>query len=258
MPNTHEPDKSPSPSPQQGGEGASFDPVYRAVIDAVNHRTIIGSSRGVLSQDERLLLIDPVVHRVRVGALGLNELLGFISGVVHGGVPCADLVRNPTMPLDLTSVDGMDVGRWLPPHLCERRMAPERRHEELDIQQNRIVDAIQGGLRDANVDLPLFFMGSAAAPKPGNFADIDIGTSVSLRNAHLAEYDQVFNHVRDRMSSTRRQALREVPINGDKNHVGAVWSHFHLALGVSVFRHERALRVTSSDVYVIEKGGGAE
>ena len=258
MPNTQEPDKRPFLSHQTEGEEPSFDPIYRAVIDAVNHRSIIGSSRAVLSQEERLLLIDPLVHRVRVGVLDPNELLGFVSGVVHGGVPCADLVRDPTMPLDLTSGEGMDVGRWLPPHLRERRMAPERRHDELDTQQTRIVEAIQGALRGANVDLPLFFVGSAAALKAGISADIDIGTSVSLRNAHMPEYDQVFNELRDRMSSTRRQALGEAPINGDKNHVGAVWSHFHLALGVSVFRYERSLRVTSSDVYVIERRRGAE
>lgn len=258
MPNTHEPGKGPSPSHQTEGKGPSFDPIYRAVIDAVNHRTIAGSSRAVLSQEERLLLIDPLVHRVRVGALDSNELVGFVSGVVHGGVPCADLVRNPTMPLDLTSIEGVEVGRWLPPHLCERRMAPERRHDELDIRQIRIVDAMQGALREARVELPLFFVGSAAALKTTECADIDIGTSVSLRNAHMAEYDLVFTYLRDRMSSTRRQALGEGPINGNKNHVGAVWSHFHLALGVSVFRYERALRVTSSEVYVIERERGIE
>jgi hypothetical protein len=73
----------------------------------------------------------------------------------------------------------------------------------------------------------------------------------------MAGYDQVFNEVRARMSSTRRQQLREGPILGNQNHVGAVWSHFHLALGVSVFRYERALRIASSDIYVIEKAIGA-
>jgi len=258
MPNTHESDMRRDRSPERGAEGPSFDPIYRAVIDTLKDRTIIGSSRAVLSEDERLLLIEPLVYRVRVGALDPKELLGFVSGIVHGGVPCEDFIRNPTMPLDLTSIEGLKDGLRLPPHLRERRMAPERRDDELDIQQNRIVDAIQGALRDSKVDLPVFFIGSAAARETGSPFDIDIGTSVSLRNAHMAGYDQVFNEVRARMSATRRQQLREGPILGNQNHVGAVWSHFHLALGVSVFRYERALRVTSLDVYVIEKERGAE
>jgi len=50
------------------------------------------------------------------------------------------------------------------------------------------------------------------------------------------------------------EPMRSPLIMGNKNHVGAVWSHFHLALGISVWRHTRALRVAPTDLYVIERG----
>jgi hypothetical protein len=147
------------------------------------------------------------------------------------------------MPLDLTNLEGMKEGRWLPPYLQERLVVPEHRAAELNVQQERIVDAIQGALRDEQVDLPIFFLGSAASQRGELPRDIDIGTSRSLRSQHMDPYDRVFQNLRERMHGGL--------ILGDKNHVGSVWSDFHLALGVSVTRYDRALRVTASDLYRI-------
>lgn len=258
MPKTNEPHPGPSRSQDMGGDGPSFDPSYRTVIDALNDRALTGSARAVLSQEERLLLIEPLVYRLRAGALDAKDVPEFVSGVVHGGVPVSDLIRNPVMPLDLTSLVGLKDQRWLPPHLSERRMTSDRRDGELTVQHERIVDAIQRAIRDAAVDLPVFFLGSAAALTVPSAFDIDIGTSLSLRNQHMGDYDRIFQNLRGLMSSSRRRELREGPIIGNQNHVGSVWPHFHLALGVSVSRYERALRCTSSDIFVIERSGDAE
>ncbi len=200
----------------------------------------------VLSEPERLALLEPIVARMRAGVLSKQELLGFVVNVAHGGIPSAILHREPTIKLDLTSLEGMDDGRWLPSYLSERRMDGTSRESELDIHQRRIVDAIQGAMRDARVDLPVFFLGSGIARTGKIASDLDIGTSVSLRGQHMRAYDEVFEHL--------REPMRSPLIMGNKNHVGAVWSHFHLALGISVWRHTRALRVAPTDLYVIERG----
>jgi hypothetical protein len=213
-----------------------------------------GSPRAVLSQEDLLKLIDPLVRRINSGALPVNEAVGCASGIVHGGVPLDLFIRNPEMPLDLTSLEAIAQGMWLPSHLSEHRMSPEQRKDELCIQQERIVAAVQGALSDTQSDLPVFFLGSAVAKGSLNPHDIDIGTSSALRSQHMKAYDDVFHILRsDRMSSSQRARRFEGPIDGNQNHVGAVWSHFLLALGVSVHRYERALRITPSDIYVIKR-----
>lgn len=250
MPNTNEPHSELARVPGATSDHAHFDPLYRTVLDAFNHRSIVGSPRAVLSEPERLTLLEPIVARMSAGVLSPEGLFGFVSGVVHGGVPREYFINNPTIPLDLTSLEAVKNGCWLPSYLSERRVEPQQYPSVLDVQHNRIVDAIQGALRDARVDVPVFFMGSAAALQSGSPGDLDIGTSVSLRNQHMKAYDDAFMCLRDRM--------RDRLIIGNKNHVGAVWSHFHLALGVSVLRYDRALRVTASELHVIERGNGWE
>lgn len=250
MPNTNELTSELLRLHSATSEPARFDPLYRTVLDALNHRSIVEAPRAVLSESERLTLLEPIVTRMSAGVLSPAHLSGFVSGVVHGGVPREYLINNSTIPLDLTSLEAVKDGCWLPSYLSERRVEPEQYQSLLDVQHKRIVDAIQGAIRDARVDVPVFFLGSAAALRSECPGDIDIGTSVSLRSQYMKAYDDVFMCLRDRM--------RDRLIIGNKNHVGAVWSHFHLALGVSVWRYDRALRVTDSELHVVERGNGWE
>ncbi len=243
MVKTNGPHIEPAQNQEQGKDSFQFHENYRAVCDALNHRCITSSYKELIPESERLMLIEPIVERMRAGMLSRDQLLAFVSGVAHGGVPCADFINNPTMPLDLASLDGIQKGHWLPPHLTERRMEPELRKTELDEQQQHIVDAMQSALRGADSELPLFLLGSAALFKGGLPRDVDIGTSVGLRDQYMNDYKLVFENL--------IESIRDPFISGTR-HVALVWPHFHLALGVSVSRYNRALRVTASDIYVIE------
>jgi len=185
--------------------------------------------------------------RFEEGALTMAEIPGLLSGLAAGGVPIEDFLTDPLLKADVTSPD-LQEGRWLPAHLKEHAFDPAT--ETLGIQQARIIEVLQEIMREQGFTRPVFFLGSAAVESPGLPNDVDIGTSVALRNAHMAEYDAFFAEAR------RRMVRGDRPILGDKNHVGAVFGHMNLALGVSVRRYGRAYRVAPDTVHVIEARTG--
>jgi hypothetical protein len=179
---------------------------------------------------------------MRAGLLAKDGVPSFITYAAQGGIPLKAFQENPLLPLDEKLTSSLVHGEWLPAYLKERIANPAA---DFGIQQKRIIDVMQRIMKEQGFSLPLFFLGSSAVPQKGLPNDIDIGTSLTLRNAHMTAYDDVTGAMRKVMSS-------DSLILGSKNHIGAVFDQMVLSLGVSVVRYGRALRVTPDVVYAIE------
>ncbi len=219
---------------------------------ALSHRLVQEDPQRIVPNEELPLVARILVDRVLAGILPREQILGFARGLVNGGAPLSYLRENSLDPLTIDDPSLFSEGQWLPSFLTERRIRLpdcEEPTNELNIQPQRIVRAIQETLVSVNPHLPIFFLGSAAAnDKPCPF-DIDIGTSRALRSYFMSpvetSYDTFAQTLIRRMSSG-------APILGMKSHVGAVWEDMALALGVSVTRYGRAFRISPSSVFIVE------
>jgi len=230
----------------------------RWVAAQLDDRSMRGSSGRVLSDEELPLLIEPLSARIQAGVLERTNsaVLTLACGIVDGGLPLEMFLRDPLIDLSMNDPKRFATSPWLPPHLTERRAilpAHEDGSPEFDCQHYRVITAIQKGLRDTNPEIPVFFLGSAASRLNRPVTDIDIGTSVGLRQAFGNSSAEAPENDFDLFASEVRKNLREgKPVIARPTHVGAVWEYMPLALGVSVLRHERALRITPSEVFIIE------
>jgi hypothetical protein len=197
----------------------------------------------VLSHDDLELLRQPVLARMHMLLLEPDQLYGFLVFAAQGGIPLRVLQQDPLLPLDENLVASLMPGRWLPPHLTERVINPA---SDLAIQQQRILGVMQRCMRQLNIDMPIFFLGSGAAQCSGLASDIDIGTSREVRSMYMGQYDTVATLMRNTLTA-------DPLILGRKGHVGAVFDHMVLGLGVSVAWYGRAFRVTPDEVYAIER-----
>ena len=232
-------------------EGASFDTnTYQVVADAFTRAGGLVPSSDSLSADEKQEFIELIIQRMKAGRLNHYDLYAFANNIALRGIPLPEFRRNPLVDLDLCCLEPIDNGCWLPDYMRERRISEAQFEDELNPQHKRIIGVIQQTLNGEKIDIPMFFIGSAASLRSGLPRDIDIGTSLELRRAYLDTYDQAFNAL--------RKNIQVGEIIGDKNHVGAVWSPFLLCLGVSIHRYSRAFRVTASDVYIIEASRKSE
>lgn len=245
---------SPLPKQLEGtrAEGTTLSPPtpgYRIeeirlkVTEALCDQKLLNDPRNVLSPAERVSLEPAVLKRALNGKLAPQEIATFVSCITNGGIPISLFLENPLISLEMNDALLVNKGQWLPSYLRERPVVPEK---DFDIQQQRITATIQETLRQHGSTLPLFFIGSAAVPSRTLPSDIDIATSSSLRAAHRAEYDAVFGALRTRMATNPL-------IVGNKNHIGVEFLEMTLAIGVSVTRYGRALRVTPDEVLAIEE-----
>jgi hypothetical protein len=259
----------------QGDAGPSVDSTPAALVEArqptcatlelsrwvatkLEDRSMRASPGRVLSDAQLPLLVEPLTTRIRAGALDQTNsaVLTLACGIVDGGLPLELFLRDPLIDLSMADRRRFATNSWLPPHLRERATVlpdTEGGSPEFDCQHFRIIAAIQKGLRDTNPEIPVFFLGSAASLRQKPVTDIDIGTSNALRQSFANPSDEIFRNDFDRFSSEVRKNFREgKPVIGRPTHVGAIWEYMPLALGISVLRYERALRITPSEVFVIE------
>ena len=221
------------------------------------------SMRG-WSNEQLPLLVEPLTARIQAGMLERTEsaVLTLACGIADGGLPLELFMRNPLIDLSMADRRRFTTDAWLPPHLCERvTVLPdtEEGSPDFDCQHFRIITAIQKGLRDTNPEIPVFFLGSAASLLKRPVTDIDIGTSNALRQSFANPSDEAFRNDFDRLAFEIRKNFREgKPVIARPTHVGAVWEYMPLALGISVLRHERAFRITPSQVYIIEQKDPAQ
>lgn len=215
---------------------------FSAIIDEKLANGLLTSiKRKLLSDSDILQFREPLLIRMRAGLLSEESLQSFITHAAQGGLSLKAFRENPLLPLDQKLTSSLVPGEWLPPYLKERVAAPA----DFGIQQQRIIDAMQGIMKAQSFSLPLFFLGSSAVPRDNIASDIDIGTSCALRNENMKAFDTATEAMRRAMASNPL-------ILGNKNHIGAVFDQMVLALGVSVARYGRALRVTPDIVYAIE------
>jgi hypothetical protein len=221
-----------------------LEEVRRKVTEALSDQKLANDPRTILSPAEIVSLEPALLQRALSDKLAPQGIATFASHVTHGGIPISLFLKNPLISLEINDALRVNKGQWLPSYLRESAVVPEK---ALDIQQQRITATIQETLRQHASGLPVFFIGSAAAvPSRTLPSDIDIATSTSLRAAHRAEYDTIFSSLRTRMAANPL-------ILGNKNHIGAVFSEMTLAIGVSVTRYGRALRVSPDEVFAIER-----
>lgn len=227
-----------SPKSQVPGE-SYLNVLYDDALRLLDKRDI---RRRVLSREELELWREPVLARMQRFLLEADQLYGFLIFAAQGGIPLRILQEDPFLPLDGNLTGCLVPGEWLPPHLRERVVNPST---DFGVQQERIVGVMQRCMRQLNVDVPIFFLGSGAVPGVGLASDIDIVTSREVRKMHMDQYD--------RFTALMREVLAaDTSILGRKDQVGAVFDHMVLGLGVSVAWYGRAFRVTTEEVYAIE------
>lgn len=230
----------------------------RWVAQHLEDRSIRGSPTRTLSDEQLPHLVEPLTARIKAGILERTQsaVLTLACGITEGGLPLEVFTRDPLIDLSMNDRARFATSAWLPPHLRERAtILPDREDGclEFDCQHHRIITAIQKSLRQTNPEIPVFFLGSAASLRDGPVNDIDIGTSNGLRQSFSNLGDKVYKNDFDRFAVELRRNLREgKPVIARPTHAGAVWEYMPLALGVSVNRHGRALRITPSEVLIIE------
>ena len=215
------------------------------VAEVLTDQRLINDPRNILSPGEIVSLEPALLKRALSGSLAPHAIATCASCITNGGIPLSLFLENPLISLEMNDALLVNQGRWLPSYLTEYAVVPER---DLGIQQQRITATIQETLRQHGSTLPLFLIGSAAVPSLTLPSDIDIATSSSLRAAHRPEYDALFTSLRTRMATNPL-------ILGNKNHIGVEFLEMTLAIGVSVTRYGRALRVTPDEVFAIEERG---
>jgi hypothetical protein len=231
---------SPGPSPIADGlAGSHLHAHFESVLGLLARRELRGQT---LSFDDVQRLREPVLARMRADLLAADDLYGFLTCVLQGGIPPRVLEEDPLLPLDRNLVGPLKLGAWLPPHLAERLSVPQT---DFVIQQERVIRAIQSCMQQRNIEIPIFFLGSGAGRGGSLFSDIDIGASRYSRGMGMLEYDTLASLMRETLSA-------DSSIVGNRKHVGAVFGHMVLSLGVSVAWHGRAFRVTPDEVFAIE------
>ncbi len=243
---------------QEANHSSEIVELSRWVAQHLNHRFVVDDRKRSVPLDQLHLLIDPLTTRIQSGLLPPREsnVLTFICGVTNGGLPLDLFIKNPCLDLSLSDSTAIAHGRWLPPHLKEKATRlpdNEDGSPEFNNQHYRIISAIQKALREVNPEIPVFFLGSSASLTARYPNDIDIGTSADLRSQYSNPSDEIYKNDFDKLGFVIRKHMREgKPIIARPDHIGAVWEYMPLALGVSVARHGRALRVTPSEVFIIE------
>jgi hypothetical protein len=233
------------------GIALNFQEVSRGVVpevllanvrEVLAHRTIVADPKRVIVDEELQCLEAPLVYRMQCGLLSPDRLIGFVSGITNGGMRVADFIHNPCMPMELDDVVAIKDRKALPPYLCEREIDPRAQYAQC-LNRQKIVSSIFYATRKFDSDLPVYFLGSAAAGA-GIPSDIDIGTSIALMRQNLEGYGQLFQCMRGSIVDAR--AL------GNGNHVGVQFDHMALALGVSVSRYGCAYRFSGQQAFIIE------
>lgn len=248
-----------SAKPTQPPEStASTLQISRWVAQQLEDRSLRSSPIRAISDDQLPLLVTPLTTRIQAGVLAQTHsaLITLACGITDGGLPLEVFIKDPLIDLSMNDRTRFATSTWLPVHLQERSTVlpgSEDSSEEFDCQHHRIITAIQKSLRETNPQIPVFFLGSAASLHTRVANDIDIGTSNGLRRSFSNPGDDVYKNDYDRFASELRKNLSQgKPVIARPTHVGAVWEYMPLALGISVHRHQRALRVTPSEVFVIE------
>ena len=227
-------------------DGSSRDVLTQVLVERVrkvlSHRSIVGDPRRILTDVDLHRLEGPLVQRMQQGLLSPELLIGFVSGIANGGICLAEFVYDPCIPMELDDSEAIRSGRALPRFLSEREVDPIVQFSDCSNRQ-KIAGSILKAARQVDCELPVYFLGSAAAGN-GLSSDIDIGTSLALMGQHLERYGQLFQSMRG--------FLAEAKAFGNRNHVGAQFDHMALALGVSVFRYGCAYRFSGQQAFVIE------
>lgn len=237
----------------------------RWVATQLEDRVMKNDPKRVLSDEQVSQLVEPITTRIRAGLLQESQsfVITLAHGIACGGLPLKLFVQDPLIDLSTSDVTKINDGRWLLPHLQERKVSlpleeptKENPDPHFTSQHHRIISAAQECLKKTNPEMPVFFLGSAAAYPEKIANDLDIGTSSALRplftkNNEDFKYDfDLFSHKLCRKYEEMKRERKF--ISAHPKHVGAVWEFIPLAVGVSVHRHGRAIRMTASDIFIIE------
>jgi hypothetical protein len=226
----------------QGSRVFVPEAILANVREVLAHRTIVADPKRVVADQELQRLEAPLAHRMQSGLLSPDRLIGFVSGITNGGMRLDDFTHNPCMPMEIDDVVAIKDRKALPPFLSEREIDPTAQFAD-SLNRQKIVSSIFYATRKFDSDLPVYFLGSAAAGA-GIPSDIDIGTSIALMRQNLEGYGHLFQCMRGNIVDAR--AL------GNGNHVGVQFDHMALALGVSVSRYGCAYRFSGQQAFIIE------